>query len=62
MQSSRLIGEMYEWQVADIGSDAIKGLAEAESRCRKIWDYDIDGMIQETKELFATRVRHGLSV
>ncbi|KAG0160801.1 hypothetical protein PDIDSM_8331 [Penicillium digitatum] len=36
VQSSRFIGEMYEWQVPEIGSDTVKGLAEAESRYKEI--------------------------
>ncbi|KAJ5893431.1 Vacuolar basic amino acid transporter 3 [Penicillium taxi] len=56
VQSSRFIGEMYEWQVPEINNDAIKGLAEAESRCRKIWDYDIDAMVKEARELFAAKI------
>lgn len=57
VETSRFIGEIYEWQVPEIGNDPVKGLAEAESRCRKIWDYDIDEMVQEMKQLFAARIR-----
>ncbi|KAJ5548832.1 Vacuolar basic amino acid transporter 3 [Penicillium frequentans] len=56
VRSSRFIGEMYEWQVPEISNDPVQGLAEAESRCRKIWDYDIDGMIEEARGLFATKL------
>lgn len=52
VETSRFVGELYEWQVAECGSDAAKCLAEVESRCHRIWDYDVDDMVRQTREIF----------
>ena len=57
VETSRFIGELYEWQVPECGSDPAKCLGEVESRCHKIWDYDIEGMVRQTRELFNHKLR-----
>ncbi|KAK3995177.1 salicylate hydroxylase [Cladorrhinum sp. PSN332] len=52
VETSREVGYIYEWQDARIGSDHAKVAEEVDWRCRKIWHYDIDGMMQETKQKF----------
>lgn len=52
VQTSRQIGNIYEWQDPRVGSDRAKCAEEIEWRCRKIWHYDIDAMMNETKEKF----------
>lgn len=55
VKSSRFMGELYEWQVTECGSDLVKGQRETERRSHIIWDYDIDRMARETRELFEVR-------
>lgn len=55
VESSRYIGELYEWQTPECGSDASKSVAEVEDRCRKIWDYNIDQMVENTKTSLSLR-------
>ena len=47
VQSSRFVGEMYEWRDERVGSDAKKCAEEIEWRSRKIWDYDIEGTMSQ---------------
>ncbi|KAI1098449.1 putative salicylate hydroxylase [Jackrogersella minutella] len=49
VQSSREMGEIYEWRYASTGRHADKCKAEFESRSRKIWDFDVDKMVADTK-------------
>lgn len=49
VQSSRDMGDIYEWRYPTTGSDNAKCKAEFERRARKIWDFDVDGMIAESK-------------
>jgi salicylate hydroxylase len=44
IETSRYMGELYERQVDECGSDAAKCLAEVEARCHRIWDCNIDDM------------------
>ena len=57
VETSRFIGELYEWQVPECGRDPAKCLGEVESRSHKIWDYDIEGMLRETRELFDQKMK-----
>jgi salicylate hydroxylase len=52
VETSRYIGEMYEWQNTRVGSDHMLSAKEIDWRCRRIWDYDVDGMMRQTRELF----------
>ncbi|KAF2204951.1 putative salicylate hydroxylase [Delitschia confertaspora ATCC 74209] len=56
VQTSRYIGDMYEWQDPIVGSDPKKCADEIDWRCRKIWHYDIDAMMKETKEYFTKQL------
>lgn len=56
VKTSRYIGEMYEWQDPQVRSDAEKCAKEIDWRCKKIWHYDIDAMMEETKETFCKQV------
>ncbi|KAL8737332.1 MAG: hypothetical protein Q9181_001788 [Wetmoreana brouardii] len=61
VESSRFVGEMYEWQDKTIGSDASKLAEEIEWRSRKIWDYDVEGMMGEANCEFDKRLEALLS-
>ncbi|KFA70775.1 hypothetical protein S40288_09366 [Stachybotrys chartarum IBT 40288] len=56
VETSRYIGELYEWQT-EAGSDTQKCHKEAYERCHKIWDYDVDEMVQKAHAEFAINVR-----
>ena len=56
VETSRFVGEMYEWQNINVGSDAGKSAEEIEWRSRKIWDYDIDAMMSGASAEFETRL------
>lgn len=56
VDSSRRIGELFEWQDPDCGSDPGKLGPEIEWRSRRIWDYDIDAMVVDTLSRFSRRV------
>ena len=56
VQTSRYIGDIYEWQNPHVGSDHRKCAEEIDWRCRRIWHYDIDTMMKETKELFSRQM------
>ncbi|PYH98413.1 FAD/NAD(P)-binding domain-containing protein [Aspergillus ellipticus CBS 707.79] len=55
VDSSRAIGNLYEWQDAQAGSDAAKCHDEAFWRSHRIWDYDIGAMMQQTATVFEAR-------
>ena len=54
VNTSRFVGDMYQWRDPQVGKDREKAAAEIEWRSRRIWDYDIDGMIKESEEKFKT--------
>jgi salicylate hydroxylase len=56
VETSRYVGEMYEWQNAHVGSDHGKLADEIDWRCRQIWEYDIEAMVSETNEQFGKEV------
>lgn len=56
IESSRIIGNLYEWQDNEVGSDASKCHDEVYWRSHRIWDYDIDTMMRETAKVFEVRV------
>lgn len=50
VESSRILGELYEWQYAPTGQDKDKCEKEVNWRSRRIWDYDINEMMRQTAE------------
>ena len=52
VQSSRFVGEMYQWQDSDIKDDPQRCAAEIEWRSRTIWDYDAEQMLAQAEEEF----------
>ncbi|KAF3765283.1 FAD/NAD(P)-binding domain-containing protein [Cryphonectria parasitica EP155] len=50
VHSSREIGEMYEFRYAPAGRDKAKFKAEFETRTRKIWDYDVNAMVDQARK------------
>ncbi|RAL06628.1 FAD/NAD(P)-binding domain-containing protein [Aspergillus homomorphus CBS 101889] len=53
MQTSRFVGEMYEWQHS---RDPAQICHEIDSRSSKIWSYNIDEMIRQTRQDFTRRL------
>lgn len=56
VQSSRDMGDIYEWRYPGTGEDSAKCKAEFERRARKIWDFDVDGMVTEANKEYEGRV------
>ncbi|KAJ6119136.1 hypothetical protein N7523_003416 [Penicillium sp. IBT 18751x] len=56
VQSSREMGDMYEWRYPATGKDGAKIKAEFSQRARKIWDFDVNAMLVEAKKQFEERV------
>ena len=56
VESSRFVGEMYEWRDPEIGRDAARCSQEIDWRSHKIWDYDVDKMMEETAELYRQKL------
>lgn len=56
VQSSRILGELYEWQYEPTGRDAAKCGAEVYWRSHQIWDYDVDDMLRRTAEDYRRRL------
>lgn len=56
VQSSRFVGTMYQWQDETVGNDPKRCAEEIEWRSRKIWDYDIEGMMTQANRAFEGRV------
>lgn len=52
VQSSREIGEMYEWRSPLTGKDSAKIRAEFDERARKIWNHDVDAMLEKARSEF----------
>ncbi|KAI1134064.1 putative salicylate hydroxylase [Hypoxylon sp. FL0543] len=49
VESSREMGDIYEWRYAATGHHADKCKAEFERRSRKIWDFNVDKMVTDTE-------------
>ncbi|KAL8989475.1 MAG: hypothetical protein Q9169_008354 [Polycauliona sp. 2 TL-2023] len=56
VRTSRFVGEMYQGQDEMIGRDKGRLAEEIEWRSRRIWDYDIDGMVREAGDVFEERL------
>lgn len=52
VRSSRETADIYEWTYHESGSDPEKCKEQIEQRTRKIWDYDVDAMVTEAKEVY----------
>ena len=52
VQSSREMGDMYQWRYAPVGEDGAKFKAEHTQRTRKIWDFDVNAMVDRAKKDF----------
>ncbi|KAH6641049.1 hypothetical protein F5144DRAFT_590430 [Chaetomium tenue] len=55
VQSSRDMANIYQWRYPDTGRDSAKIKAEFEWRTRKIWDFDVDGMVADAKREYVER-------
>lgn len=56
VHSSRLIGELFEWQDEGAGRDPGKCEQEVYWRSHQIWDYDIEAMVKHTRAEFQRAV------
>ena len=56
VHSSRMVGELFEWQDAHCGSDVEMFRREIEWRSHRIWDYDVEKMVSETFGQFLSRL------
>jgi salicylate hydroxylase len=56
VQSSRDMGDIYHWRYPATGADSAKIKAEFERRARKVWDFDVDGMMAEAQKEYEARV------
>ena len=52
VESSRILGELYEWQNKETGRDPEKSKEEVRWRSHKIWDYDVEEMVRSVREDF----------
>ncbi|KAL8716694.1 MAG: hypothetical protein Q9225_006002 [Loekoesia sp. 1 TL-2023] len=56
VDSSRVVGELYEWQNQDCGSDPEKFGREVDWRSHQIWDFNVDKMVRDTLDQFEQRL------
>ncbi|KAL4818753.1 hypothetical protein BDW67DRAFT_189968 [Aspergillus spinulosporus] len=56
VKSSREMGDLYEWRYEGIGGDGVKCKAEWERRSKVIWDFDVQGMVDQAKEAYERAV------
>jgi salicylate hydroxylase len=56
VESSRILGQLYEWQDPHAGSDPKKCAEEVRWRSHKIWDYDVESMIREAEKEYRRRL------
>ena len=57
METSRVVGDIYEFQGLTSGADHAKIADEIHDRSHKIWDHNIDTMVDDIKRQFATKVK-----
>ena len=62
MDTSRVIGEIYEFQNPECGTDHAKIAREIHDRSHKIWDYDVDAMVTDTLSQFGTSMKEATSL
>ncbi|KAK3304865.1 uncharacterized protein B0T15DRAFT_437576 [Chaetomium strumarium] len=56
VQSSRDMGDILQWRYPATARDSRKIKAEFQRRARKIWDFDVNGMVVEAKTEYRRRV------
>lgn len=56
VKSSREMGDIYEWRYSLTGMDAAKIQAEFSQRAKKIWDFDVNAMLDEAHKGFKNQV------
>lgn len=56
VRTSRFVGEMYEWQDPVVGNNPELCAKEIDWRSKKIWHYDIDGMIADAQRTYREKV------
>ena len=57
VDSSRRIGELYEWQDPQAGRDTEKCRYETDWRSHAIWDYDVEAVVQRTSEEYSQKLK-----
>ncbi|KAE8849753.1 hypothetical protein PTNB85_00169 [Pyrenophora teres f. teres] len=57
VQSSRMIGDVYEFMHPECGQDHQKIAHEIYTRSHKIWDYDVDAMVQDALHQFGSTTK-----
>jgi 2-polyprenyl-6-methoxyphenol hydroxylase-like FAD-dependent oxidoreductase len=57
MNTSRVIGEIYEFQNPECLSNQEKIAQEIHDRSHKIWDYDIDAMVDDSLDQFGRAMK-----
>nr|UPX44675.1 hypothetical protein FAC6B23_09 [Penicillium fuscum]UXX61832.1 hypothetical protein FAC4N16_05 [Penicillium fuscum] len=55
VQSSREMGVIFQWRDPSAGNDGERFRVEAEQRTSKIWDFDVDGMVDQIRSEFEQR-------
>lgn len=56
VQSSREMGVVFQWRDPDAGSDGDRFRRDAERRTSKIWNFNVDGMIEEIRSEHKKRI------
>lgn len=56
VQSSRIIGDVYEFMDPECAGDHNKIASAIYSRSHKIWDYDVDAMVKDATEQFNRQI------
>nr|AMJ52083.1 lijD [Ascomycota sp. F53] len=59
VQSSREMGDIYEWRYLGTMNDPAKIKAEIEGRSRKLWDFDVEGLVADSKAECERRLKLG---
>ncbi|KAF2996712.1 hypothetical protein E8E13_005642 [Curvularia kusanoi] len=62
MDTSRVIGEIYEFQNLECGSDHAKIAREIHDRSHKIWDYDVDAMVNEALAQYGAAMKEAACI
>ncbi|TPX21971.1 hypothetical protein DIZ76_015936 [Coccidioides immitis] len=55
VQSSREMGVIFQWRDPSAGNDGQRFKVEAEQRTSKVWDFDVDGMVDQIRLEFEQR-------
>lgn len=56
VQSSREMGAIFQCRDPSAGSDGNRWRVEAEQRTKKIWEFDVDGMVEQIRLEFEQRM------